>query len=229
MALEGQAVARAWGLPTPRPGRPVRIDGLVPSVEVHLVGIALKQPPTDLYHPPVSGIMMAGLAGALDPSLKVGDVVIDDCPPTIVPSPGIRCGTIVTAPELVSTPAQKRALHERSGALAVDMESDKARALAEKLSVPFISLRAISDTASESVDPAVLRLVDPFGQLQPLALARLLITRPAIVGPLRHLNTASRIATARLTTAVEEMVRQWSALEVAPVGGPTSPRTRELP
>jgi len=138
-----------------------------------------------------SGILMAGFGGALDPVLKVGDVVWDDPP-----------GVIYTSTQLVSTPAEKALLRERTGARAVDMENAIVRALAVRLGVPFFGVRAVSDTAEEAVDPLVLKLVDDTGRVRARAMARTLMQRPGIIPILNRLRINSGIAGRALANAV---------------------------
>lgn len=216
VALEARAVAKAWGLPAPRPGKPVRTERVVPTVEVHLVGIGGARMPTDLRQPPVGVIIMAGLAGALDPALRIADIVIDDCPAAYVPHIQFRRGKIIVSPTLVCTPAEKQRHFRQTGALAVDMESAAARALAAELGAAFISVRAISDTAGESLDPAVLKMVDTFGRPRPLSIAEALLRRPSLIPQLKQLGESAKRAAANLAAAVAAIVQRVSAVELAP-------------
>jgi len=216
VSLEARAIARAWGLANPRPGRPVRTDDAVPTIELHLVGIRAIRMPKDLHQPPIGAIIMAGLAGALDPTLRIADIVIDDCPPAYIPTLIYRPGRIIAAPWIVSTPAEKAMLFRDTGALAVDMESSIARAAATELGVPFISLRAISDTASEVLDPAVLKMVNAFGRPRPLAIAGTLLRRPSLIPQLRQLGENARLAAANLAAAVVALVHRINEVELAP-------------
>ena len=205
VAIEARAIAGVWRLPTPKPGRPVRTSDRDPSVEIHLVGIRAVGPPMELANPVPAAIVMAGLAGALDPSLKIGDVVLDDCPESFVLDVVHRRGKIHCSADLVSTTDAKRRLFETTGALAVDMESGPARALAEKLGVPFINIRAISDTSDEALDPAVLHLVDPYGIPRLLSIAATLVRRPGMIPYLKKLGVNSNLAAKNLAAAVRAL------------------------
>ncbi len=72
-------------------------------------------------------------------------------------------GRICSSDKIVSTPTEKAELFRQTGALAVDMESDRVRKWAGENGIPFIGIRAISDTADEALDPAVVGLVDEMG------------------------------------------------------------------
>jgi adenosylhomocysteine nucleosidase len=190
---------------------------MAPALEIHLVGIGATQMP-DLRHTPPNGIIMAGLAGALYPALRIGDVVIDDCPAEFQPSGHFRTGKITASKKLVSTPLEKRLLFEQTGALAVDMESAVVRAAAAEQNLPFVSIRAISDTADESLDPAILGMVDSFGQPRIIPLALALLRRPMLIPRLIRLGKSSNLAAKNLATVVHAIVHRWSAIELAPAG-----------
>src|SRR5690349_528345 len=72
---------------------------------------------------PGSRVLVAGLGGALDPMLRVGDLVID----TPVGDGPWRVGAIHSAERAVTTPEEKGALFRETGALAVDMEHAAVR------------------------------------------------------------------------------------------------------
>jgi hypothetical protein len=208
VALEARAIALAWGLKCPEPGRPARSTGHAPIIEIHLIGIRARQLPGEPGEAPVAAIIMAGLAGALDPALEIGDLVIDDCPADFIPPISHRVGRIVCSDALVTTPADKQRLRDETGALAVDMESAAARALAQAMKVPFIHIRGISDTAAESLDPAIMHLVDGFGRPRPMSVAGTLLRRPRLVPQLAQLGRNAKIAAANLAAGVAAMVKQ---------------------
>lgn len=131
-------------------------------------------------HPDARLILSCGIAGALHPSLRVGDVVIDLKP---LPSPegeGLRKllpnahhGTIVGQDHIAATVAEKAALFAQTGALAVDMESHVAARVADRHGIPFAAIRTISDTAQEDLPPAALVGMNPDGSM---ALGRVLLS-----------------------------------------------------
>lgn len=105
-------------------------------------------------------IVSAGIAGALDPDLKPGDVVIDGDPALLerlsAMLPDARVGGVAGGDAPAATAAAKRALAMERGAIAVDMESHVARAVAKRRGLPFVAVRAIADTAEETLPPAAL-------------------------------------------------------------------------
>ncbi|MCX5998536.1 MAG: hypothetical protein NTU41_02805 [Chloroflexi bacterium] len=70
-------------------------------------------------------------------------------------SESIQCitGDSVTVRRVVSDPEAKRALGQEHSAIAVDMESYWIARIALTRGVPFLSIRAISDTVHDSLPP----------------------------------------------------------------------------
>jgi hypothetical protein len=88
------------------------------------------------------------------------------------------------------------------------MENAIVRRAAGKAGIPFIGIRAISDRADQSIDPAVLSLVDDLGQPRPLAIAGLLLRKPRMVNELRQLQKQGELAAAALGAAVRAAVEK---------------------
>lgn len=108
-----------------------------------------------------AAILSFGICGALDPSLKVGDLVIGGAVNGVLADPewtarlaaalpAARIGSFAAGDAMVADISAKAALRERSGAMAVDMES---HAVAQT-GIPFAVLRAVSDRADRSLPPA---------------------------------------------------------------------------
>jgi adenosylhomocysteine nucleosidase len=107
---------------------------------------------------------------------------------------------------LIATPAEKAALFASTGAAVVDMETAKARAFAERVSVPFLAIRAISDRADQPLDPATVSWVTPAGGLRAGKVAATLLRRPAMVPELMRLRRRSNLAMRNLAEAIREIV-----------------------
>jgi hypothetical protein len=182
------------------------LAGIRRPVYVHTIGIRAIRVPTVL--PKNIGVMIvAGLGGALDPALKVGDVVIDD-PHEMVPAePSLRRGKICTVDAIVATPAEKAALFASTSALAVDMEQQHLQRLAERRRVALIGVRAISDTAAHAINPNLLRLVDAVGRPKPVALAAAIFEKPTLVLEMSKLAKDVKLATDQLGAAMRTIVQ----------------------
>jgi len=96
----------------------------------------------------VTGIINTGFCGALDPSLRVGDIVVwGDAPSK---SLFVR-GEISSSDRVVVTAEEKRRLREKTGAIAAEMEAAAVKKIAAQWGVPFYCIRAVSDTANEDM------------------------------------------------------------------------------
>jgi adenosylhomocysteine nucleosidase len=215
VALEAKAVAEALGMKCPRPGQGVSRDLGGHTVSIHLIGIGGKGVrDVPLQVEGVSCVVMAGLAGALDPSLRLGDVVIDEMPEGMGLNLRVRRGRIYTSERIVPTPGEKAELFARTGAMAVDMENSIVREWAGRHGVAFAAIRAISDRADQSLDPAVVRLVDQWGRVRPITLVRTLLGRPSLVPALLRLGADSKTAARQLGLAVKEFVKEYESARV---------------
>jgi hypothetical protein len=191
------------------------------------VGLRASQLPhaeSILQQRPPQVMILAGLAGALDPALRVGDVVIDRPPGLPIPTvPGAREGSILASDELVSSPADKRRLHLDSGCLAVEMEGRRVSTLAARRAIPLLHIRAISDAADETLDPRFLALISPDGRPRIGRALGLIVGNPGALSALLRLQRSTTLALGRLGEALRQVATpDW------PV--PPSPRrTSALP
>lgn len=202
--IEAKAVARALGL---------RRDGKISwtsdgnqklPISLHMTGMRAVHLPA-IEPRELRCILMAGLAGGLDPSLQIGDVVIDDQSTLTTQFEALR-GQILTSATLIATPADKADCFDRSGAVGVDMENQTVREWAAKMDVPFLGIRAISDRADQSLDPGILNAIDEFGGIKPIQLAAGLLGRPARIASLIRVGSHAKHAAERLGCAVAEIV-----------------------
>jgi len=145
---------------------------------------------------------MAGLAGALSPTLGFADLALDDQSTLpLLPSDNLPRLPFHTSPTPDSTPAEKRQLHLATGSHIVEMENAIARAWASSHHLPFAGIRAISDTSCELLHPATSRIIDHRGQLRPLRLVSELLQHPPFLLHLLRLRKTS-VAVDRLAQAV---------------------------
>ncbi|HEX8913377.1 MAG TPA: hypothetical protein VF796_13535, partial [Humisphaera sp.] len=153
-------------------------------------------------------VILAGLAGGLDPALAVGDVVadVDGCrgeADVLRAVAGLSCvtGRITSSPVPVTTPAAKADWFARTRAAAVDMESSAVRAWAAAADVPLLHLRAVSDAADDALDPEILGLVDEVGRPRPGRVAGYLLRHPTRAPALARLGAAAKLACGRVAEA----------------------------
>jgi adenosylhomocysteine nucleosidase len=146
-------------------------------------GLAKK---LDALHGDLKGVISIGLAGALSPHLKVGDIVIADQIITGLENwdchegwrvrllsrlPQAHQGQIFGSDVIIEKAETKSGLYDTTGALAVDMESQVAARFAAKRNLPLAALRVISDDATHVLPPAALVAMKPDGGI---ALGRVL-------------------------------------------------------
>ena len=161
----------------------------------------------------VYGIISIGIAGALSPTLKVGECVVAShivAGNEIFPTDEAwskrltAClaaavfGAVVGSDEVVVEAGAKSALNRATGSCAVDMESHVVARAARARGVPFTALRIISDTAATTLPPAVLVAMKPDGGIHLGAIARSLIAAPGQISDLLKTARDSKLAFAAL-------------------------------
>ena len=176
------------------------------SYEIQIIGIGAKRLP-DLTGRKNGCVLMAGFCGGLDPSLKVADLVVDSTSELQISNLELfRCAKMHTADHVIATAAEKAELFRRTGAAAVEMENAAVCAAVRRAGLPFLGLRAVSDTAAQAIDPAVLKICDDIGRPRLFATAALILSRPGIVSQLRLLQSQSALAAAALGRGVRVVV-----------------------
>src|SRR5688572_16887407 len=189
---------------------------------------------------PPTMVCAAGFAGALDPRLRVGDLVIDERLSDAMlvaaarrmegdPFPFFPHGTasgdssfgadareaalwfgaITSVDSVVETVSAKQALRHRSGAMAVDMESESIADECRRAEVPLIVLRAISDDAHRDLPVPMHHWFDVDRQRpKPAALVRYLATHPRQVRPFLQFIVPLRGAKMNLGRALIRLLRE---------------------
>jgi adenosylhomocysteine nucleosidase len=174
-------------------------------------------------------VISTGVAGALAPDLRAGDMVIADRL-LLEESPDssfvevarmapdgersvrdalgrtgltIATGPLLTAGWLLAGVEAKRAAFGRTGAIAVDMESAVLAAEIAGAGIPFVCVRAVMDEAGDEIPGA--ELPDATGHVAPLRAAAYFIRNPAaLAGVPATLRKLSR-ATASIAAALEAL------------------------
>ncbi len=174
------------------------------QVSLRVIGIRAKNLNRDLLAGS-SGIILAGLAGALDPALAVGDIIVDSASPPLSHFPR---GKFYATDHLGATPADKQRLFRETGCAAVDMESDVVRALTESIHLPMLHVRAISDVADDAVPEHMMDWIDTVGRLRAPKLLADLALHPHQIPAMIRLGKNSRLALRRLTQAIGVILQQ---------------------
>ena len=152
-----------------------------------------------------AGVISFGLCGALDPAMKLGDILVGSAvigPEGVFEThevwrrslqgaiPEARLAAFAHAERPVADAAEKARLRSAAGAGAVDLESYVVGRLARWFGVPFAVLRAVSDAAHRSLPHAAQVGLGPDG-------------RPAIGKVLSSLGANPWQAPALIRTALE--------------------------
>jgi adenosylhomocysteine nucleosidase len=156
-------------------------------------------------------IVFAGFAGALTDALAVGDIVrpaevadeAGQCWKTTGPTP--THGRLLTVDHLTATEADKRRLGQQHQAIAVDMESAHFAARCTRAGVRFACVRAISDTVTTALSPALLSLLNG-GNTSAWRVLKTLARHPAMLPELMQLAHDTKHASRQLATALRELL-----------------------
>lgn len=161
-----------------------------------------------------SAVVSFGLAGGLDPVLRPGDAVVatyavsdaetsERLHPVIgrvllegFSGAGVaaRHGAVFGVDAPVMTVAEKTLLRQRSGAVAVDMESHLADAFARRHNLPFAIVRVIGDPAGRALPPLAGKAIKPDGGVDVGFVAKELARQPAQLGDLIRAGLDARAA-----------------------------------
>jgi adenosylhomocysteine nucleosidase len=167
----------------------------------------------------VTALLSFGLCGALDPTLRAGDIVI----PLAVLETGDSYATdgvlaeaaggwfggmIVASETIVITPEAKRRLFEHTRAAAVDMESGAVARVAVRHDLPFAVVRAVCDTASLTLPPAAMVALNDEGSLQIWQVLRSLWRRPRQLPDLLRVGRDAAVARRALLRVARAMARR---------------------
>lgn len=163
------------------------------------------------------GIVSFGLAGALDPSLTAGELVV--ATEVVMAKARVRthlawtqhiadrCGAVARAAVLgsdtaVTASARKAQLFSQTGCALVDMESHVAGRVALDHDLPFVIVRAVVDPAELGVPAAALAGMKRDGTTDVSAVLAALAHEPRQIVDLLRLALAARKARARLLSCV---------------------------
>jgi adenosylhomocysteine nucleosidase len=144
----------------------------------------------------VNGIINTGFCGALDPSLRIGDIVVwGDVPCRST----FARGEISSSDRVVVTVEEKRRLREKTGAIAAEMEAGAVKKIASEWKVPFYCVRAVSDTANEDMPLDFNLYRDSNGRFSLPRIAFAAMSRPFTRVPaLRRLEANCNVASESL-------------------------------
>ena len=115
-------------------------------------------------------------------------------------------GECLTLPSAASHRRTKAWLSEHFASVVVDMESFWLGTQAQEAGVPYLAVRAVSDTHAETLPP-LDGLVDDFGQAEWPVLPRYLAHHPLVAGQLVRFGLHARQAQKSLTNFALQFLR----------------------
>lgn len=144
-------------------------------------------------------VLSCGFAGALNPSLQLGDLLHDADPwfPLTLPSQSAPSKPAVfhCSTRVIVSRSEKARLHSETGAGVVEMESGVIRELCHAKGLPSATLRVVSDVADEDLPLDFNTLLTASHDLHPGRMAWAIARAPwKIPGLLRFQHRVSHAA-----------------------------------
>ncbi|MEZ6067791.1 MAG: 5'-methylthioadenosine nucleosidase [Planctomycetaceae bacterium] len=172
-------------------------------------------------------LLSIGFAGGLTDESRIGDVIVanrvvpanaaapaDDAGLKIDfkmqsdPKRGLYVGRLATARHIVHTVAEKREIHQRTGAIAVDMESLDVAEVCRERQVKFLSVRGVTDDCSADLPSEVLSVLGGTGSIRAGAVVGALWKRPGSYRDLWRLRQNANVAGERMALFLVSLLRQ---------------------
>lgn len=193
---------------------------------VEVAGVGIKnasQATIRLLDRGVEGLVSWGTAGALDPSLRPGSLVIYDTVRTISGSdypcdPAWRVeliralgalnpidGSGFTSEHALATTAEKAKIGEQFDCVALDMESAAVGSHASAAGVPYVAIRVIVDPVDFDLPQAALNGLASRGEPSMWPVIRGLIRRPHELPALLKLARCYQTALANLAMTANSL------------------------
>jgi hopanoid-associated phosphorylase len=188
LVSEARALERASRNQSHDEGPLIRVCGGRPAIARRMAEELVRVPN-------IAGLVSFGIAGALDPALPVGALVLPDSVrdaegrdhsvhmewrdrlAAVLPE-AIAGGRAYGSETMIADVAGKAALHRSAEALIVDMESHILGEAARAAGLPFLIVRAVSDHARRDLPPTAFHGTAPDGSIRHGAVVARLMTRP---------------------------------------------------
>jgi adenosylhomocysteine nucleosidase len=166
----------------------------------------------------------SGFAGALQSSVKVGDVIVaekvqhDGSGGTVLAARNLvthafsdgakKIQTLLTTDHVVNTAAEKERL--APFAEAIDMESFAVLSVARKNNVPALAIRVVSDSFDRDLPVDIHTMVDSQGHVKIGGVVRYVARHPLMVPALVRLGRESKTAAEALANFLEAYLKKLS-------------------
>ncbi len=139
-------------------------NGAGPKLAAHAVEVAIRSLSlAELSASKLEAVVSTGFCGALDPALRVNDMVLASavldgstgenvaCEMAHAAPEGFVTGVVLSQNRIARSSVEKQELFARQ-AVAVDMESSGVAARAARAGLPFYCIKVVSDSAAESFE-----------------------------------------------------------------------------
>lgn len=169
-------------------------------------------------------LMSWGCAAALSPDLKMGDLVLAD---SLMDADGFETpvnatwhqhaktvlgsevaaykGALIASREIVATAEAKQVLFEKTGAIALDMESGAIAQVAQHYALPFLAIRAIADPSTMDLPNAVLKALNENGEVEMTKIITSLVFNPKEIPHLIQLGQYFQLAKKTLSSVAKQL------------------------
>lgn len=161
-------------------------------------------------------LISSGFAGALEKDLRVGHLLVSEnfSSPQLRDSPQLALademtflGKLLSVPQMVEGTGERETLNKKTGAAAVDMETETIAELCAAHELPMLSVRAISDTAEEPFPAPANVLFDLAKQETDFVrLGGYLLTHPSAFARLNAFRQRVSIARRALAKALDQIL-----------------------
>ena len=164
-----------------------------------------------LYAPGV--VYSVGFAGALEPGLKVGEIIVPRRVVNAADGSSLDTGTgegVLVSFNSVASPEQKAKLGASFGAQAVDMEAAAVAQAAQARGVRFAAVKAISDESNFAL-PAMDDFIGPGGRFRTWKFTLFVLVRPWLYKSVAKLARNSKQASHALCNWLGRMNEDLTA------------------
>jgi adenosylhomocysteine nucleosidase len=179
--------------------------------------ISRKRMETILRRERFEYLISSGFAGALEKDLQVGHLLVGDnfSSPKLLNSPKLVLaddktflGKLLTVSRMIETAEERESLNKKTGAAAVDMETQFLAEVCAAHDLPMLSIRAISDTASEPF-PAPAHVLFDVAKQKTIStrLGMYLLTHPGAFVRLNAFRQRVAVARKALADALDTILR----------------------
>ncbi|MDR4479559.1 MAG: hypothetical protein R3B37_07435 [Nitrospira sp.] len=209
LKLTRLSAAHLWGATLQQHEIRLCLSGMVPAIAKERVDRFLDEMRPEL-------MISSGLAGALQPQLSIGDVVVQSHDPSLAAAAAdalnttsipFQVGSLVTVSQPVLTSAARRQLAATTNAIGVDMESQTIAALCKERGIACLALKAVSDGIDDDLSP----VLGGFDIIHIPRIALRVLTRPSTWPLAARLAKHSHLAADRLGHAVWTVLTRFAS------------------